>query len=122
MSWVRRLTIHSSTGSILEDIDHYNLAVNLLHTTTGGVEYSNTIGRMVDNLGDKAARNAAMANTKGCQFNSGFDASGILNGQGRYLSVGFMQGALTIELVLADFKPCFVGKAVAGKQANYVYL
>ena len=122
MSWVRRLTIHSSTGSILEDIDHYNLAVNLLHTATGGVEYSNTIGRMVDSLGDKAARNAAMANKAGCQYNSGFDASGLLNGQGRYLPVGFMQGALTIELVLADFKSCFVGSAASGKQANYEVL
>ena len=49
MSWVRRFTIHSSTGSILEDIDHYNLCVNLLHTTTGGTQYSKTIGQMVDN-------------------------------------------------------------------------
>ena len=54
MSWVRRFTIHSSTGSILEDIDHYNLVVNLLHTTTGGMNYSKTIGQMIDNTGDRA--------------------------------------------------------------------
>lgn len=119
MSWVRRFTIHSSTGSILEDIDHYNLVVNLLHTTTGGMNYSKTIGQMIDNTGDRACRNAAMANPKGAQFNSGFDASGIMNGEGRYLPLSFMQGPLTLELVLADFKDCFVGTGTTGNDPQY---
>ena len=119
MSWVRRFTIHSSTGSILEDIDHYNLVVNLLHTTTGGMNYSKTIGQMIDNTGDRACRNAAMANPKGAQFNSGFDASGIMNGEGRYLPLSFMQGPMTIELVLADFKDCFVGTGTTGNDPQY---
>ena len=118
MSWVRRFTIHSSTGSILEDIDHYNLCVNLLHTTTGGTQYSKTIGQMVDNTGNRACRNAAMANKSGAQFNSGFDASGILSGE-HMLPLAFMQGPMTIELVLADFKDCFVGTSASGKQASY---
>ena len=119
MSWVRRFTIHSSTGSILEDIDHYNLVVNLLHTTTGGMNYSKTIGQMIDNTGDRACRNAAMANPKGAQFNSGFDASGIMNGEGRYLPLSFMQGPMTLELVLADFKDCFVGTGLDGNDPQY---
>ena len=119
MSWVRRFTIHSSTGSILEDIDHYNLVVNLLHTTTGGMNYSKTIGQMIDNTGDRACRNASMANPKGAQFNSGFDASGIMNGEGRYLPLSFMQGPLTLELVLADFKDCFVGTGLGGNDPQY---
>ena len=122
MSWVRRLTIHSSTGSVLEDLDHYNLCVNLLHTTTGGVEYANSIGQMVDNTGDRAVRNASMANPKGAQFNSGFDASGILSGEGQYLPLAFMQGPMTIELRLADFKDCFVGTPVTDQTASYEIL
>ena len=109
MSWVRRFTVHSSTGSILEDIDHYNLVVNLLHQTTGGPEYKKTIGSMIDNQGSKAARNAAMANPAGAMFNSGFDASGILSGgSDKLIPLSFLQGPLTIELSLADMKECFV--------------
>ena len=119
MSWVRRLTIHSSTGSVLEDCDHYNLCVNMLHCTTSGVQYSDSIGQMIDNTGDRACRNAAMANDKGAMFNSGFDASGILNGEGKYLPLAFLQGPMTISLTLADFKDCFVGTAAAGQDASY---
>lgn len=109
MSWVRRFTVHSSTGAILEDIDHYNLVVNLLHQTTGGPEYKKTIGSMIDNQGSKAARNAAMANAAGAMFNSGFDASGILSGgSDKLIPLSFLQGPLTIELSLADMKECFV--------------
>ena len=122
MSWVRRLTIHSSTGSVLEDCDHYNLCVNMLHCTTSGVQYSDSIGQMIDNTGDRACRNAAMANDKGAMFNSGFDASGILNGEGKYLPLAFLQGPMTISLTLADFKDCFVGTAAAGQDASYEVL
>jgi hypothetical protein len=122
MSWCRSLTIYSSTGATLEHIDHYNLLVNLMHKTTSPQDYRTSIGRMVDNTGSRAMRNAAMATPGGKMYNSGFDVSGILNGgndNGRLLPLGFMQGPLTIELTLAPFADCFVGTAVSGQTAAY---
>ena len=78
MSWVRDLTIYSSTGSVLESIQHYNLLVNLLHKATCPDDYKHSIGQMIDNSGNRAVRNGAMAHPNGGVFNSGFDCSGIL--------------------------------------------
>ena len=122
MSWCRSMTIYSSTGATLEHIDHMNLISNLMHKTTSGKDYRDSIGRMVDNTGSRAMRNAAMATPNGKVYNVGFDMSGILSGgndNGRLLPMGFMQGPLTIELVLCPFTEAFVGTAVAGQTASY---
>ena len=51
------MTIYSSTGSILEDLEHYNLLVNLLHKATSPDDYKHSIGPMIDNSGNRAVRN-----------------------------------------------------------------
>ena len=122
MSWCRSMTIYSSTGATLEHIDHVNLLSNLMHKTTSGKDYRDSIGRMVDNTGSRAMRNAAMATPGGKVYNCGFDMSGILSGgndNGRLLPMGFMQGPLIIELVLCPFVEAFVGTAAANKTASY---
>ena len=119
MSWVRTFTIESSTGSQLEHIENYGLLVNLLHKTTSGQNYKDSIGKMIDNTGNRAVRNAAMAHPNGSMFNSGFDCSGILNGDSKVLPLSFMQGPLTIILTLDAFKNCFVGSKLAGQTASY---
>ena len=80
MSWCRSMTIYSSTGATLEHIDHMNLISCLMHKTTSGKDYRDSIGRMVDNTGSRAMRNAAMATPGGKMYNCGFDMSGILSG------------------------------------------
>jgi hypothetical protein len=120
MAWVRTFTIYSSTGSQAEHIEHYNLLSCLLNKTTSPDDYKNSIGRMIDNVGDRATRNAAMAHPAGSVFNSGFDCSGILNGEGKLIPLAFLQGPMTIELVLAPFKECFVGTDAEGQSASYV--
>ena len=122
MSWCRSFTIYSSTGATIEHIDHYNLLTCLMHKVTSPEDYRTSIGQMVDNSGDRAVRNAAMAQPAGKMYNSGFDMSGILSGggdNGRLLPLGFMQGPLTIELVLSPFNECFVGTAPTGQTAQY---
>ena len=110
MSWVRTFTIYSSTGSQLEHIENYGLLVNLMHKTTSPDDYKHSIGQMIDNTGNRAVRNAAMAHPKGSMFNSGFDCSGILSGANEHLlPLSFFQGPMTIELTLDSFKNCFVG-------------
>ena len=109
MSWVRDFSIYSSTGAVLENLQHYNLLVNLLHKTTCPNDYKESIGRMIDNQGNRAVRNGAMAHFAGSVYNSGFDASGILGGKSnKMLPCGFFQGPLVIELTLAPMKDCFV--------------
>ena len=109
MSWVRDFSIYSSTGAVLENLQHYNLLVNLLHKTTCPDDYKESIGRMIDNQGNRAVRNGAMAHSAGSVYNSGFDASGILGGKSnKMLPCGFFQGPLVIELTLAPMKDCFV--------------
>jgi hypothetical protein len=122
MSWCRSFTIYSSTGSTIEHIDHYNLLTCLTHKTTSPQDYRTSIGQMVDNSGDRAVRNAAMAAPAGKVYNSGFDMSGVLNGgndDGRLLPLGFMQGPLVLEMVLAPFNECFVGTSASGETASY---
>ena len=122
MSWVRTFTIYSSTGSQLEHIENYGLLVNLMHKTTSPDDYKHSIGQMIDNTGNRAVRNAAMAHPNGSMFNSGFDCSGILSGANEHLlPLSFMQGPITIELTLDAFKNCFVGTNFdATTSASYV--
>jgi hypothetical protein len=120
MSWCRNFTIQSSTGAVIEQLDHYNLLVNLLHKATSPDDYATSIGQMLDGTGDKATRNACLAHPNGKQYVCGFDGSGILNGSTPYLPIGFLQGPLTVEMELAPFADCFVGTAKAGKTLNYI--
>ena len=120
MSWVRDFSIYSSTGAVLENLQHYNLLVNLLHKTTCPDDYKESIGRMIDNQGNRAVRNGAMAHSAGSVYNSGFDASGILGGKcNKMLPCGFFQGPLVIELTLAPMKDCFVFSSKATQTGSY---
>ncbi len=103
LSWVRKFTIYSSTGSRLEEIEHYNLLSCLMHEATGGKEYTETIGTVLDNHGTKAERNACMSHPKGSMFNSGFDCSGVLGGDVKVIPLPFCQGPMVIELELEEF-------------------
>ena len=92
----------------------------MLHQATCPKDYKTSIGQMIDNSGDRAARNAAMAHPTGSQFNSGFDCSGILGGKlGSLLPMGYAQGSITVELTLAPMRECFVYTAVAGQTPCY---
>ena len=122
MSWVRDFTIYSSTGAVLENLQHYNLLVNLLHKATCPDDYKESIGKMIDNQGNRAVRNGAMAHSVGSVYNSGFDASGILGGKSnKMLPCGYFQGSLVIELTLAPMKDCFVytDKDQTAKNGSY---
>ena len=120
MSWCRNFTIQSSTGSTLEQLDHYNLLVNLLHKATSPDDYASSIGQMLDGTGDRATRNASLAHPSGKQYVCGFDGSGILNGSTPYLPIGFLQGPMTIEMELAPFADCFVGSKKGTAELNYI--
>jgi hypothetical protein len=120
MSWCRNFTIQSSTGAVIEQLDHYNLLVNLLHKATSPDDYATSIGQMLDGTGDKSTRNACLAHPSGKQYVCGFDGSGILNGSTPYLPIGFLQGPLTVEMELAPFADCFVGTNKSGKTLNYI--
>jgi hypothetical protein len=105
---------------VLENLQHYNLLVNLLHKTTCPDDYKQSIGRMIDNQGDRAVRNGAMAHLAGSVYNSGFDASGILGGKSnKMLPCGFFQGPLVIELTLAPMKDCFVYTDATDQTGSY---
>jgi hypothetical protein len=94
MSWCHRFEIISNSGSVLESIENYNLLSNILHTATSPGDYRNTAGKLIDNQGSKAERNANMASTKGKMCCAGLDASGILGGNSKYLPCQFIQGVL----------------------------
>ncbi len=119
LSWVRKFTIYSSTGSRLEEIEHYNLLSCLMHEATGGKEYTETIGTVLDNHGTKAERNACMTHPKGSMFNSGFDCSGVLGGDIKVIPLPFCQGPMVIELELEEFSKCFIGEGKGGKTPEY---
>lgn len=109
LSWVKKLTILSSTGAKLEEIDRYNLLSCLMHQQTAGKEYAETVGVQIDSSGDASTRNAAMSHPNGAQYCSGFDCSGILGGETKTLPLPYLQGSLTLEIEMEEFKNCFVG-------------
>ena len=79
MSWCRNFTIQSSTGSTIEQLDHYNLLVNLLHKATSPDDYASSIGQMLDGTGDRATRNASLAHPSGKQYVCGFDGTVVVS-------------------------------------------
>lgn len=107
MSWCHRFEIISNNGSVLESIENYNLLSNLLHSATSPGDYRKTAGRIIDNQGSKAERNANMASPSGKMYCAGLDCSGILGGNSKYLPCQFIQGSLTMEFHLASFDECF---------------
>ena len=109
MSWCRTFTIYSSTGAQLEHIESANLLCNMLFQATAPDDYKESIGKMIQNQGDRATRNAAMAHPAGSLFNSGLDFSGIMGSQSLLLPASFFQGEMMMEFTLDQFQNCFVG-------------
>ena len=120
MSWCERFEVISNNGSVLESIHDYNLLVNLLHKATSPDDYRLTTGKMIDNQGTKAERNANVFSLQGKQYCAGLDASGIFGGNTKYLPCQFIEGALTLEFSLAQFSDCFVGTPIAGVASSYI--
>ena len=122
LSWVRTFAVYGSNGQQLEYIDNFHLLTNLMTSITSPHPYRDSIGRMVDNCGDRGARNAAFAHPDGSMYSAGFDMSGLLSGAAnKYLPLSYCQGSITIELTLAPFKEAFVGTAKSTSvQPSYV--
>lgn len=119
MSWCDRFEVISNNGSVLESIHDYNLLVNLLHKATSPDDYRLTTGKLIDNQGSRAERNANIFSQKGKLYCAGLDASGIFGGNTKYLPCQFIEGALTLEFSLAQFSDCFVGVATTGQTQSY---
>ena len=117
MSWCERFEVISNNGSVIESIHDYNLLVNLLHKATSPDDYRLTAGKLLDNQGSRAERQANIVCNR--EYCVGLDASGIFGGNSKYLPCQFIQGSLTLEFQLAAFADCFVGVARENQQASY---
>ena len=109
MSWCSNFTIYGGEGQIIEEIRNYNLLSCLLHKATAPEDYKSSSGRMLQNQGDKAMRNAKMSHPRGAMYCSGLDCSGLLGSQDLLLPLAFCASELVLELTLETFDKCFVG-------------
>ncbi len=120
MSWIQKLTIYAGNGSVLEEIDKYNLLNNLLDKTTAPLGYSSSTGLVLCNSGSKAVRQAKACHLSGYQYCGGLDCSGIMSGEmGVLLPMSYINSEITLEITLAPFAECWVGTELSPGSASY---
>ena len=120
-SWIQRFELISAHGTQLEYIDNYNLLSNMLHKANMGADYGDSTARITQGHGEESYRagHADAART----YCIGFDCSGILGSQAKYIPLKYIQGAIQLELQLADAKRCCIGPAgVNYKITNVEYV
>ena len=120
-SWIQRFELISAHGTQLEYIDNYNLLCNMLHKANMGKDYGDSTARITQGHGEESYRagHADAART----YCIGFDCSGILGSQAKYIPLKYIQGAIQLELQLADAKRCCIGPAgVNYKITNVEYV
>lgn len=120
-SWIQRFELISAHGTQLEYIDNYNLLSNLLHKANMGDDYGSSTARITQGHGPESYR--AGHSKKARTYCIGFDCSGILGSQAKYLPLKYIQGAIQLELQLAEAKRCCLGPDdVSYKISNVEYV
>ena len=120
-SWIQRFELISAHGTQLEYIDNYNLLCNMLHKANMGKDYGDSTARITQGHGEESYR---AGHTDGARtYCIGFDCSGILGSQAKYIPLKYIQGAIQLELQLADAKRCCLGPTdVTYKITNVEYV
>tara|TARA_Y100000361_G_C11161244_1_gene347510 strand:+ start:1929 stop:3608 length:1680 start_codon:yes stop_codon:yes gene_type:complete len=115
-SWIRNLQIQGADGSVLENIQNYNLLSRVLHRATQPEDHSQTSANVLQGYGDINDRQSWGTNTQGHTYAIQLSASGIL-ANSKYIPLKYLQGGLTLQLELEDFARCH-----QAKDANYTYI
>lgn len=114
-SWIRNLQVQGADGSVLENIQNYNLLSRVLHRATQPNDHNESSASILQGYGDISERQSWGTNVAGRTYAVQLSASGLMSNS-KYLPLKYLQGGLTLQLELDDFAKCHQADT-----ANYSY-
>ena len=114
-SWIRNLQVQGADGSVLENIQNYNLLSRVLHRATQPNDHNESSASILQGYGDISERQSWGTNGAGRTYAVQLSASGLMSNS-KYLPLKYLQGGLTLQLELDDFAKCHQADT-----ANYSY-
>jgi hypothetical protein len=115
-SWIRNIQIQGADGSVLENIQNYNLLSRVLHRATQPNDHNESSASIIQGYGDITERQSWGCNAEGRVYAIQLSASGLLSNS-KYIPLKYLQGGLTIQIELEDFSKCH-----QAPNANFSYL
>jgi len=104
-SWIRNIQVQGADGSVLENIQNYNVLSRVLHRATQPNDHNETSASVLQGYGDISERQGWGVNSTGHTYAIQLSASGILSNS-KYLPLKYLQGGLTLQIELDDFNRC----------------
>ena len=104
-SWIKNLQVLGSDGSVLENIQNYNVLSRVLHRATQPNDHNESSASILQGYGDISERQSWGCNSEGRVYAIQLSASGILSNS-KYLPTKYLQGGLTLQLELDDANRC----------------
>lgn len=104
-SWIRNIQVQGADGSVLENIQNYNVLSRVLHRATQPMDHNESSANVLQGYGDISERQSWGCNSTGHQYAIQLSASGILSNS-KYLPLKYLQGGLTLQIELDDFNRC----------------
>lgn len=109
-SWIRNIQVQGADGTVLENIQNYNLLSRVLHRATQPNDHNESSASILQGYGDISERQSWGTNTLGRTYAIQLSASGILSNS-KYIPLKYLQGGLTIQIELDDFNRCHQANA-----------
>lgn len=101
-SWIRNVQVQGADGSVLENIQNYNLLARTLHRATQPQDHSETSANVLQGYGSVSERQSWGVNDKGHTYVIQLNASGLMSNS-KYIPLKYLQGGLTLQIELDDF-------------------
>jgi len=109
-SWIRNLQVQGADGTVLENIQNYNLLSRILHRATQPQDHSETSANVIQGYGDITDRQSWGTNADGHTYAIQLSASGLM-ANSKYIPLKYLQGGITLQLELEDFARCHQANA-----------
>ena len=110
-SWIRNIQIQGADGSVLENIQNYNLLSRVLHRATQPSDHNESSASILQGYGDISERQGWGCNGTGRTYAIQLSASGLL-ANAKYIPLKYLQGGLTLQIELDDFNRCHQASTV----------
>lgn len=101
-SWIRNVQVQGADGSVLENIQNYNLLARTLHRATQPQDHSETSANVLQGYGSVSERQSWGVNDLGHTYVIQLNASGLMSNS-KYIPLKYLQGGLTLQIELDDF-------------------
>ena len=90
-SWIRNLQVQGADGTVLENIQNYNLLSRILHRATQPNDHNESSASILQGYGDVSERQSWSSNALGRTYAVQLSASGLLSNS-KYIPLKYLQG------------------------------